>query len=161
MGFTVNRSMMLAGGIPAMLQFVSMLLLRNLRDRLANVTIDSLSLSRSRSCSRSRKSRSRAPVVSLASLPLNPWCPVSCDPCTLGANDVSAVETTYDELSLCGSPLNIDSGLVVELCDTISFSGTVLTLSECSDPCDSSSLAKSTLFKDFPALLADALSCFM
>lgn len=123
-----------------------MLLLRNLRDRLANVTIDSLSLS-----------RSRVPVVSLVSLPL-----ASSDPYTLGANDVSAVDATYDELSLGGSPLNIDSGFVVELCDTISFSGTVLTLSECNDPWESSSLAKSTLFKDFLALILPdgAPTCF-
>ena len=39
--------MMLAGGIPAMLQFVSMLLRRTRRVELANVTISSLSLSRS------------------------------------------------------------------------------------------------------------------
>lgn len=46
-GFTVKRSMILAGGIPAILQLVSMLLRLTLLEELASVTIDSLSRSRS------------------------------------------------------------------------------------------------------------------
>lgn len=119
---------MLAGGIPAMLQFVSMLRLRVRRDELASVTISSLSRSLSLSL--------RAPKCDVYTLG-------SSSICVLGANDVSAVDVTYDRPSWTPSPLRIDGELVVDVRDTISFNGTVLTLSEFTD-IDSSSLRKST-----------------
>lgn len=143
-GFTRRRSIMLAGGMPAKLQFVSMLRLLIRLDRLAKVTISSESRSRSRASRR----------LSLSVLISPPWSPGSSDKCTLGASDVSAVDATYDELSCCCSPLRMDSGFVVEVCDTSSLRGTVLTLSECNESCESSSLANSTLLSDLLVLLS-------
>lgn len=112
-----------------MLQLVSMLRRRIRRDELANVTIDSLS-------------RSARGWV---------WILGRSDTCVLGANDVSAVSATYELLSAWLSPLRIERVFVVEPCDATSFNGTVLTLSETSEPaslpsklateCDSGPLA--------------------
>lgn len=111
-----------------MLQLSSRLLLRSRLEELASVTMDSLSRSRSRSLSRSI-------LLWPAKLGDN-------DKCVLGAIDVSAVDATPDVLSWCVSLLNKEGECVVEVCDMTSFTGVVLTLSDCTDA-DSSSLAGS------------------
>lgn len=95
-----------------MLQLVSMLRRLTRRDRLANVTMDSLS-------------RSVRGWV---------WMLGRIDIWVLGANDVSAVSAMYELLSALFSPLRIDRVLVVDPWEATSFNGTVLTLSERKDP---------------------------
>lgn len=69
------------------------------------------------------------------------------DTCVLGAKDVSAVEATMELLSWVLSPLKTDGDAVVDPLDKISFSGTVLTLSERAET-ESLSLCVSMLFCD-------------
>lgn len=69
--------------------------------------------------------------------------------CVLGANEVSAVEAIYDELSAWFSVLRIEGEFVVEPWDTTSFNGTVLILSE---TYDSESLDTSVLLCDLRPL---------
>lgn len=125
----MSRSIILAGGIPAKLQFVSMLLRRIRLDELASVMISSLSRSRSLSLRRC------------------PYALGAIDTCVLGAIDVSAVEATIELLSWLISPLKTDGDAVVDPLDTISFKGAVLTISEWAD-IDSLSLLSSPLLCD-------------
>lgn len=102
--------MMLAGGIPATLQFVSILRRLTRRSELANVTMDSLSCSRS---------AARGNIH-----------PADIDTCVLGRSSVSAVSGTSDVTP----SLSTSAVLAVSVSDITSFNGVVLKLSEVVDP---------------------------